>query len=322
MPIASLVPVHLIVGPAVLIGEKRQSLCDEIARQAGGQIAVEVCRLSEMSFQDVLVRARSLPFLASVQVLRVCDPQKMRENDVDLLNGYLKNPSPSTCLIFEADGLDKKHWLVGAVEKHGRVYSLEEHEGRSAGLRLVQKKLKQYGKAITPQALHRLENSTAAAPEMLDTLIDQLAAYAAGEDRITEETVALFEEKFSQLNIFKLTDAIAQRDPGAAVTLVEKIIRDDEMDLNQLMGFLHSQLRRWWNPLVLLEEGVPEPEVMARCHISPKQAPFFKRQLKGLVRRQVESALEGLFQLDWKIKSGRAEGFPELEAWLVKVSSL
>ncbi len=45
---------------------------------------------------------------------------------------------------------------------------------------------------------------------------------------------------------------------------------------------------------------------------------FFMRQLQPLSRKKLEQALEGLFHLDWGLKSGRAEGAIDLEKWVVQ----
>lgn len=281
---------------------------------------MEVCRLSEMTLEDVLVRARSLPFLASAQIFRVCDAEKINENDLRALQTYLDNPSPSAYLIFETDTLEKKHPLAALMESGGRVFYVKDQEGKAAGARLIQKKLKQYGKTIAPGALSRLENSASAAPEMLDTLADQLAAYAGSQTQITEDMAAVFEEKFEELNIFKLTDALIQRNAAAAAVMLEKIIREDELELFNVLGFLHSQVKRLWKVLVLMSDGLSEAEALAKCGIKPNQAHFVRRNLRSLSRERAESIMEGLFQLDWKTKSGRAQGFPELEAWLIKLA--
>ena len=47
----------------------------------------------------------------------------------------------------------------------------------------------------------------------------------------------------------------------------------------------------------------------------------FLKQLKNLSRARLEQSLEGLFQLDWKLKTGQAEDGPGLETWVVKSTS-
>jgi len=71
----------------------------------------------------------------------------------------------------------------------------------------------------------------------------------------------------------------------------------------------------------LLDEGESEGRVMQKCRISPKQAPFFKRQFKHFSRVQLERALENLFQLDWKLKTGQVNGPLAMEAWVIETTS-
>jgi DNA polymerase-3 subunit delta len=177
------------------------------------------------------------------------------------------------------------------------------------------------GKKFGPGAAERLEAMAADAPAFLDSVLEQLVTYAGEKPEITEEMVDTFREDFQSVNVFSLTEAIAAKQPGKALALLLKYMDDNDKDWVGLLGLLHWQIRRLWQVKVLGEQGVSEGEILRRAKVSPKQLPFLMRQVKRFTRDQLEQSLEGLFQLDWKIKSGRAEEQPALEAWVVRTAS-
>ncbi|MDA9101245.1 hypothetical protein N9K06_01070, partial [Omnitrophica bacterium] len=105
-----------------------------------------------------------------------------------------------------------------------------------------------------------------------------------------------------------------------ALLLLEQVMEAQD-DLFGLMGLLHWQIRKLWHGKYLLEHGYSERAMLEACKISPKQAPYLLRQLKSFSLKKLEEALEGLFQIDWKFKSGRAQGPLEIESWLLQTTT-
>ena len=298
-----------------------KSLTSEIGKKIKGEIPCQVFRLSETSLKTVLTEALTLPFLAAAQIFRLREADHLNREAIDSLGEYLQRPASHTFLIFEAESLGKSEPLVKLLREKGEVYFLEDYEKKPAGARFIREKLQQAGKTMTPGAIARLEETAGDAPSFLDSILNQLVACAGTESRITEEMVSALEEKWGSVNVFKFTDAIAGRKTDVALTLLHEILEDSEKDVISLIGLLHWQIRRLWQARILLEAGEGEGAILKKCRIPPGQAGFFMRQFKGFPRRKIEDALEGLFLLDWKLKSGRAESPIALERWVVEATS-
>lgn len=311
----------LLVGDPFLTERKFSELRGEIEGAASGQVAVQTARLSERPLEDLFSEFRALPFFAASQIFRLREAQVLKEKDLELLGGYFKQPSPFSVLIFEAPSLERGHTAAKFFAKHGQVFFLEEHEKKSAASRLLREKLKRGGKSMTRSALARLEEEAGEAPAFLDSFIDQLIVFAGEVREIDESMVDAFHEKWREVDVFRLTDAIAGRKTGEALTLLRQFLDENEGDLISLLGLLHWRLRRFWQARLLLEKGKSEPEILQRCRVSGRQASFFMRELRALSRQRLEQALEGLFQLDWKLKSGRVQGPAALEAWVAEVTT-
>ena len=310
----------LFIGDPFLTEARALAVASSLRTKIAGEISSRTCRLSEISLEQVLTEARTLPFLAPAQVFRLRESESLKENQVAVLEKYLQNPFPSSFLIFEAESLPKTSTLVNVIQKYGEVVVLDAREKKAAASRFIREKLKRAGKTMTPQGIALLEERVGDLPEFLDSLLEQLIGYAGGQAQITDSMVEDFEENWKPLDVFTLTDAIAGQKKGEALIFLRRFVEENGTDLISLIGLLHWQLRRFWQARVLLDEGKAEENVLKKCGVSVRQAPFFMRQLKAFSRRKLERAVEGLFQLDWKIKTGRVEGIPAFESWLVETA--
>ncbi|MDD5218081.1 MAG: DNA polymerase III subunit delta [Candidatus Omnitrophica bacterium] len=311
--------VVLIVGDSFLVKDKTDTLVKAIQQKATGDVAQQVFDLAETSLETILAQARTLPFLVSAQVFHLRSVQKLKAHDLESLERYLENPCEQTCLFFEADEADRDAGIVKLIEKTGKVFFLSEKEKKSAVTQFIKEKLKRAGKTITPEAVNLLEQDTGDMPSFLDTMLERLIAYAGKNNEITDDLVRRLEENWAHGDVFQMTNAIAERKLDLALKYLKDLMENQEKEVVDLLGILHWQIRKLWLAAVLYEEGEPQGEILRKLRISPKQAPYFTRQIKQFSRKQLEQALEGLFQLDWKMKSGRADGPIALEAWLVSL---
>ncbi|MCB9800304.1 MAG: DNA polymerase III subunit delta [Candidatus Omnitrophica bacterium] len=315
-------PVIALQGDSFLVEERVKDLTLQIEKEAGKDISKQSCSLSETTIESVFVQARTLPFLATAQIFYLSDCHKLKKADLESLQTYLENPASFSFLIFKLNDDDKADAVLKALKTGGaEMIVLEDHQSRSIAGRFIQEKLSRAGKKMDPRALQALDAQWKDAPEMLDTMLERLILFAGSEDVITLRMVEMFEENWAQTDAFKLTDALAAKNTAQALKCLNEIIDENTQDVLSLMGLLHWQFRRLWQAKVMLERGVSQNETFSKCRVSPRQSSFFLRHLKNFTRSQLEKALDGLFDLDWGIKTGRAEGPSALESWVVRVTN-
>ncbi|HXV27504.1 MAG TPA: DNA polymerase III subunit delta [bacterium] len=313
--------VFLFLGDPFLTEEKIKSCLESLEKKTKLEIPCVTYDLSVTSLENILMQARVLPFLAQAQAFRIKNADSLKKSDQEAIGSYLKEPSGSTFLFFESETIEKANPLVKIIQKRGEVHFLGDQEKKAAGRRFIQLRLKQYGKSMPPQAIDRLLEEAGDHPMLLDSMLERLFHYAGEKSQMTEEMVDTFREDFQSANVFELTDAIAQKQTGRALRLLAKSLEDHDKDWVGLLGLLHWQIRRLWQAKILREKGLSESEIARRLKINPRQSSFVMRQLERFDRSQLEESLEELFQMDWKIKTGRSEALPGLEAWVVRTST-
>ncbi|MBN1687563.1 MAG: DNA polymerase III subunit delta [Candidatus Omnitrophica bacterium] len=311
----------LLIGDPFLTQEKAKSLIQVFEKETKGNCAQQIYHLSHASMEKILTEARSLPFLAQAQIFQLKGAETLKKGDLEIFENSLGQIPEVTVLIVEAFDLSKNHSLVKLFGIHGEVFWLEEEDKKSLTGRFIKQKLEPSGKTITPGAMALLEERVGDAPVFLDSILSQLINYTGDKKQITEDMVELLAENWQEVDAFKWMDAISRRQTDKALSFLKALVGENEFDILPLLGLLHWQLRRFWVARTLLEEGKSEQDVYKRCRVYPKQIHFFKRQLKMFSREKLESALEGLFELDWKMKTGQADGPLAMESWVIRVTS-
>ncbi len=314
--------ITLLVGDPFLREEQYLKLEASVRGKITGEIALQSFFVSAVPLENILSEARTLPFLAAAQVFRIREADLLKKGDLEILEQYAVRPSLSSYLVFEADRLERKEpWVELLGRIRGKIEFLDADQKEAVSARLIRDKLKQADKAMTSEDQEVLQEMMGEEPALLNTVLDQLITYAGPHREINHEMVESFQEKWSQTDGYELLNAICNRQPGQAIRTLYELLAQSDEDMVWLVGLLHWQFRRLWLARVLLDEGRPESLVLKRVGIYPKQAPFFLRQLKRFRRAELERALEQLFRIDWKMKTGRLEGTAPLEAWVVELAA-
>ncbi len=308
--------VFLISGDPFLRTQKAKALAAEIEKKSGGPLAHQTFDLDETPLETVLSAARTLPFFSSGQVIYAQGAGSLKEPNLAVLAAYLEKPSPGTTLILEADDLKGASELQKLIKAKGQLILLAKDEARGAGAAFIQQKLMQYHKTMAPGAKARILAMCGDAVMFLDTMLERLVQFAGDQPQIDEDMVNRFEENWTEMDVFKLTNALVDRDPVRALKVFRDLIEFYEADLFSLVGILHWQLRQLWQAAMLLSSGVSEREICSKLRMSPSRLSALRR----FPVERLEAAVEALYQIDRKSKTGQVEGVSGLEAWLLEYS--
>ncbi len=311
----------LIVGDSFLAAERFKSIALEYEKKSPGGLSSQTFYLKETPLKTVLSQARTLPFGVSRQLFRIMETSQLKKDDVETLQAYAAHPATSADLIFLTDEMDAKSPVLAFFQSSGEVIRIEEGQKLTASSRLIKERLQQAGKTMRPEAIRRVEEKSGEYPAFVDSLLTQLISYAGETPEISVEMLEQFEENLSSVDIYKLMDAISARKLQESLLLFNRYLEENEKEFLSFMGLLHWQFRRLWQASVLLEEGASEAVILKKCKVYSNQSRPFLQQVRAFSRVRLEKGIEGLFQLDWALKSGRAEERAGFERWLVELTA-
>lgn len=310
-------PFFVLIGDPLLCEEKRKEILSLLEKDCGGPLALTLYRAGEADVTLLLQEARTLPFLVSGQVFCLANASQLAKNDLALLKEYLSFPAPRTFFFFEAESLERGHPLIEWASRPKQVFFLEPQSGKIIA-RFIREKLRRAGKKMAPGVQALLEERVGEAFFFLDSILDQLILYAGDRTEIVPSDVEALEERLVQLEGDDLLDALAERNIPKALQALNDLLESNFRDFPSVAGLLHWQLRRFWDAKRWQAEGMKEGEIALRLRLSPARAPYFFRELGRFSLKELEEILEGLFDLDWRLKTGRADGRYDIESWLIR----
>ncbi len=173
----------------------------------------------------VLLQAKRFPMMSERSVVIVKEAQSMadleKEEGIKQLEAYLKNPLPSTVLVFcyKYKSLDGRKALSKAMSKHAVVLTTKKLYDNQVPAWLNQY-VKRKGIKATPQAVLLLSEYIGADLSRLANEIDKLLLNlrpgAVLDDQVVQDNVGISKE----FNIFELQSALIARDALKAQRIV------------------------------------------------------------------------------------------------------
>ncbi len=241
-------PIALLHGPDVQLLDDALAAATRGLFRGPGETALgrEVLEGAEVTVDDVVRAASTLPFMTGMRLVAVRRAQALPAKGADALAAYARDPNPSTCLLLLADeplgaSRDRRdHWLLGAVPAPAAV-ALPARDGRSAEAWLRQRAAAE-GLTISDEAARLLVSWVG---EDGASLLGEArkAALAGGRDNgavgVKEVTAVVGEHRLS--GVFDLTRAVQRREVGVALRTLDRLLATEEP--MRLLALLTADVR-------------------------------------------------------------------------------
>ena len=242
----------------------------------------EVYDARETATDTIARAADTLPFGGGTRLVAVRHCQALPAKDSESLRAYLGRPAPTTCLLLLADELltaereRKAHWLLDAVPA-ASVVTLAPLKGPALREWLTRRAARE-GYTLTDEAARLLVQWTG---DDAVTLLAELrkAALAGGPDNVAvgvkEVTAVVGEHRVS--GVFDLTRAVEQRDLGAALATLERLLASEEPML--ILSLLARELRRAWTVREWSLRGQAPDQIARMLRVPPRVAETLVAEL-------------------------------------------
>jgi DNA polymerase III delta subunit len=142
----------------------------------------------------------------------------------------------------------------------------------------------------------------------LATELDRLAVWAEPGGAVEREDLEAMVADTSEEVVWALSDAIVDRDPGAALEAAERLAGQGEA-VTSLIYQAAKRLREANAALVELDAGRAPKEVEAALPMHPYAAKMLLRRLRGRTAAQMRAATCAVADLEWWTRGG--SDYPE-----------
>ncbi len=304
-------PLYLFVGEEQYLQERALRLLHNTVDEALRAFNVSVFSIgsdngngSKTTAAMVIDAANQMPMMSSRRIVVVREFDKIKEDEQELVLTYLKNPAPTTTMVFQAVSPDKRRKLTAALMKTCAVVTFDLLD-ESRASRWAEERLKQRGCSIEPSALRLLIGLVGTGLTRLANELEKLAAYADG-GAINSATVQELVPRASEHTSWELWDAINARDRKRALKLMERLL--DDSDALPILGSLASLYRRLLTGKELVEGGASSQEI---TKATGQWSQTFLNRLRRASRAEIVHGLRRIAEVDNAIKN--SEGTPRLQ---------
>lgn len=238
----------------------------------------------------------------------------------EALEAYISHPNDEVCLVFVAATASRSLKLVKAIASIGKVREYKKPREWELPPYLRQY-LRKQGKNIAPAALDLL---ITIGGEDLGSLInecDKLVLYSGEADTVTENDVAKVVSQGAAANIFQLSDALGARNIESVRGLIANILSELKPgEYPKVFGYIVNYIRILLRLKEFISRGYNEKEIAAATKINAYRVKLAIPAAKRYSEDELIAALSLLLDVDFKMKSGRADFADSFPAALLAIA--
>ena len=257
------------------------------------------------SLQTLSDSLEALPMMAerSMVLVEEVDLFELPESDRERLTAMLADVPEYCCLVltytdFKPDKRKKKLW--DAIEKNA-VLAEFRYQSESDLRAWIARHFRALGKQIAPELCTYLLQQCGLSMTRLDGEIQKICAFSGAETVVRADIDAVVEPTLDAV-VFQLTDALAQRDFGAALERLQVLLKM-QTEVIPIVAAVGAQMRRLNAAKILQTEGKVAQELASLCGIAPYAAGKTMTLSRRFSERFCRQAMLLCCQTDYQIKT-------------------
>jgi DNA polymerase-3 subunit delta len=302
--------LYLIAGTdSAKIDATRARLRARAEREAGSDV-LEVFEPGEgrgMPDHEALLAALpTMSLMESRRYLLADGVERWRDRQLDAVAAAVGElPSDLTLVLIARAKAPAK--LAKAVKAaRGEIHEFEAPKAREMP-RVLVADAQRLGFRLEPAAARLLVDRMGAGPVRLQNELERLALWAGEGGEVAVADLEAMIADTSEAVVWSLSDALLERDAGAALRISEQLIEQGENVTGLIYG-LASRLRSACAAAAQLEEGVPPKRVESSLKMHPYAAKQLVARLRDTDLASLRMATEALAELELWCRGGADYG--------------
>ncbi len=313
----TILPLYLFSGEEEFLVQEAVDLIIKKAVDPGSRdfnFNTVYCR--ETSASDLVNLCQTLPFMSEKRLVIAKEIDALKAADLEELVPYLKDPSPSTCLVMIANQrkYDKKS-VVSAVEARGAAtvfYPLLDRDlvawiegwAGARGLR-IRRDAAQYVWQTIGNDLQKISNE-----------LEKVAISIQDRKEIVFDDAKAVVGDFREYTSFDLADAIGRKNREKAFLILTRLVQEGEQPVG-LLGSIAWNFRRLLRAKAMEASGVGYDEIKRKLNVIFHQSAAFQEQMRKFSAQELRGAFGIFLSTDKALKSSGLSGRLVLERMIL-----
>ncbi len=295
-----ILPVYLFCGSEkYLMEEALKKVVALLVAPASRCFNYNLFQGPDTTAEAVIDVAQTVPMMARMRLVVVKDADKFKSAELERLGRYLKDPSPSTCLILTAEKVDMRKGIFQAMKeitvKFDPIYENQLPQW-------IRKEAESKGKRIAPEAVQYLVEVVGTDLLRVKSELEKAALFAGDSVEIGLRDVEAISTKSKLKSIFDLTDAVGSKNTGKAFKVLGELLDNGENGV-YLLYMVTRQLRQICKVRELIDKGLESGAIGKELNIPPFLQKGIVSQAKKFSREDFRDAFPRLLEADASLKS-------------------
>jgi DNA polymerase-3 subunit delta len=251
---------------------------------------------------DIVDAAQTLPMFAERRAVVVKRADQLKADALDVLLPYIKNPSPTTCLLLIGSKIDQRKKFFLELKKHGEMIEFKRfYDNKLAGF--IQSEAVVQGKPIDAPAAELLAALIGNNLQELCSQIEKLVVYAGTKLRITVDDVKIMASSSKAYTAFELAKYLGLRDISNSQKSLDALFLHGE-EAPMMIGALTRHFRQLWRVRELLDSKTPQAEISKALNINAFFLGDILQQARNFTCRELQMIFDEFYRCDCESKTG------------------
>jgi DNA polymerase-3 subunit delta len=311
-------PIHFFYGPEdYLIDEEIRRLLDRTLSQKERSLNLHLFSGEEHRGHEIVQAAQTLPMFSRYRFVLVSEADHIDKEKMEVLLNYLKNPSPTTCLVLYGQTIGTWKAHRSEIERVGEVKEYPRLRGKVL-VSWVRKRMQEKGKGLSEEIAEYLVEMVGDHLYDLENVLEKVFL-GVGEKRTIElSDVEGIASEVKASTVYDLTDAIGHQNLEKALKILEralesKVVSFKKEEASKKMDdpvplLLSMMAKQYWNILMVKEMASLHQEVgeLAKTlRMSPWNIKKLMEQEKNFSKSSLREGIFKCHQADLAIKRSR-----------------
>lgn len=272
---------------------------------------------TECKGDEIAETAATLPMFASWRVVVVKKADALSAVSLEVLSAYVKNPSPSTCLLLQGEKIDQRKKFFSELKKNGELVEFKRlYENQLPTF--IRNEASLRGRKIEPAAAEMLVYLVGNNLQELISELEKAILYVGESREILVSHIRAIVSDTRVNSVFELTDALGGKKLDKALRSLDSLLGDGEAPL-LVLAMVTRHFRQLWKIRELLEKKTPLQEIGKIAGINPYFLQGIIAQARNYSLEELRRVFEKLFQIDGALKTGGGKPSVLLEKLLMDV---
>lgn len=283
--------------------------------------------LEETPVEIVLEEADTLPFLQERKLIIAKNATFLKAQDrskekvvhqVELLEQWLKNPSPTATVVFIAPfpSLDSRKKITKAFKKNAVMIEATKLEGTDLTV-WIQQEASSKGLQIEREMAQFLIEMAGDDLLSLATEIEKIALFLGEGEVVTQQVIEQLVPRTPEMDVFRLTDAYVNGDVPKSITVYKDLLRNGEEPI-MLTSLIAGQVRLMLQVGTLLKKGYQQQQIAKTLSVHPYRVKLVASNRRIPNEKRLMQILQELATIDYQLKSTSGNRARLLELFFMK----